>query len=115
MRGLKCCSSSAAGCSRQGNVIVPPLFIASRAQIELPPPWRLLPWSLCPLAGRAMIPQHPWRRPAVPHACVRRPGHPPHVWLAQERAARRGGEPVDTGARREEEDTPILAPGQVRG
>ena len=41
--------------------------------------------------------------------------HAAHARLAQERAARRGGQPVDTGARREEEDTAILAPGQVRG
>src|SRR6266581_5418058 len=38
-----------------------------------------------------------------------------YTWLAQERAARRGGQPIDTGACREEEDTPILAPRQVRG
>ena len=41
--------------------------------------------------------------------------HAAHARLAQERAARRGGQPVDTGARREEEDAPIFAPGQVRG
>jgi hypothetical protein len=39
----------------------------------------------------------------------------PSTALAQERAARRGGKPVDTGARRQEEDAPILTPGQVRG
>src|SRR5215831_5138994 len=35
--------------------------------------------------------------------------------LAQQRAARLGWQPVDAGARGEEEDAPILAPGQVRG
>src|SRR5712691_8693124 len=35
-------------------------------------------------------------------------------WLDQQRAARLGLQPVDAGARGEEQDAPILAPGQVR-
>src|SRR5262249_30963604 len=64
--------------------------------------------------GQVDAPRYPWRR--LPCCAPVLPLLPwPSTALAQERAARRGGEPVDTGARREEEDAPILTPGQVRG
>src|SRR5713101_421299 len=47
------------------------------------------------------------------HGCCRPISAP--VWLAEEHAARHGGQPVDASTRGEEEDAPILAPGQVRG
>ena len=42
------------------------------------------------------------------------PGWPAR-WLAQQRAARLGGQPIDAGASGKEEDAPILTPGQVGG
>src|SRR5262249_5621311 len=56
-------------------------------------------------ASRASMRSH-----VVTPAC-----HGASTGLAQECATCQGGQPVNTGARREEEDTPIFAPGEVRG
>src|SRR5216683_2694052 len=68
------------------------------------------------------IPPSPRQRsargdPGPPPACPPRAttDHGAPARLAEQRAARRRGQSVDTGARREEEDTAILAPGQIRG